>query len=213
VRKYQLHSDIFRENRSPGPEANFPCGTGQLIRDAFPRLDPRTGMKALMLLANGFEDVSFFVPWMRLREEGYTVTVASPFLHPLTGEHGYTLEPTARIHELNPSDFELLVLPHGRCTEHLRLGEATITVARTCLQESRVAAIGHGCQILMSALALDGRTVTASPGIRDDVRAAGATYRDVPTVQDGNLLTCRGIDDLPSFCKQLVRFARVGTGR
>jgi protease I len=37
------------------------------------------------------------------------------------------------------------------------------------------------------------------------VRAAGAVYRDEAVLQDGNLLTCRGADDLPAFCQALVR--------
>ena len=88
-------------------------------------------------------------------------------------------------------------------------------VTRTFMQDSRlVVAIGHGPQLLLSAGALDGRTVTCSPGIRDDVRAAGASNRDEAAVLDGNLLTCRGSDDLPAFCRLLIRqnktLARVG---
>ena len=67
-----------------------------------------------------------------------------------------------------------------------------------------VAAVGHGQQVLISAGALDGKTVTCSPGIRDDVRAAGALYRDESTILDGALLTARGPDDLPEFCRRLV---------
>ncbi|HJZ94205.1 MAG TPA: DJ-1/PfpI family protein, partial [Gemmataceae bacterium] len=82
-----------------------------------------------------------------------------------------------------------------------------VDVARTFMQDGtmRVAAIGHGAQLLISAMALDGRVVTCDPGIRDDVRAAGAIYRDEAVVRDGNLLTGRGLDDLPEFCRQLVR--------
>ena len=61
--------------------------------------------------------------------------------------------------------------------------------------------------MLISAQALDNRVVTCSPGIRDDVRAAGAVYRDEAVVLDGNLITGRGADDLPAFCRMIV-----GTG-
>lgn len=164
--------------------------------------------KALIILADRFEDLSLYLPWYRLREEGVEVTLASPLLHSLTGEHGYNVEPDCRIHEVTPTDFDLLVIPDGPCTESLRLREEALDVTRTLATDGRVAAIGHGAQVLMSAGAIDGKTVTASPGIRDDIRAAGAAYRDVAFVQDGNILTCRGADDLPEFLRMMVRFLR-----
>lgn len=165
-------------------------------------------MKALILIAEGFEELSLFIPWYRLREESVKVTLASPLLHAVTGLHGYTIEPDTRIHDLNPADFDLLVIPDGPAVERLRIREAAVDVTRTFSQESRVAAIGHGSQLLISAGAVDGRTVTCSPGIRDDVRAAGASYRDEAFVIDGNLLTCRSPDDLPEFSRALIRFLR-----
>ncbi len=165
-------------------------------------------MKALILVADGFEELTLFVPWYRLREEGVKVTLASPLLHAVSGLHGYTIEPNARIHDLNPADFDLLVIPDGPAVERLRIREAAVDVARTFSQEGRIAAIGHGPQLLISAGAVDGRTLTCSPGIRDDVRASGATYRDEPFVLDGNMLTGRGPDDLPEFTRSLMRFLK-----
>jgi protease I len=166
-------------------------------------------MKALVLLANGFEELTLFVPMYRLQEEGVHVTLAGPMLHGITGQHGYHVEPDARIHELNPSDFDLLLIPDGPAAEKLRVLEAVVDVVRTFAQEGKIAAVGHGPQLLLSAGALDGRTVTCSPGIRDDVRAAGATYRDEPAIVEGNFLTGRGPDDLPQFTKMLVKFLKV----
>src|SRR5438067_5550443 len=162
-------------------------------------------MKALILVADGFEDLTLFVPWYRLREDGAEVCLASPQARPLTGSHGYRVEPDAPIHEVNPAEYDVLLLPDGPAAERLRLREEAVDVARTFMQEgSLVAAIGHGLQVLISAGSLDNRTVTCSPGIRDDVRAAGAVYRDEAVVLDGTLLTGRGPDDLPAFCHQLV---------
>lgn len=167
-------------------------------------------MTALILVADGFEDLTLLLPWYRLREEGVEVRLASPLMHALTGQHGYRVEPDLRIHEVNPTEYDLLVIPDGPACEALRLREAAVDVTRTFVQDARlVAAIGHGPQLLLSAGTLDGRAVTCTPGIRDDVRAAGATYRDEATVLDGSLLTGRGPDDLPAFCKQLVRLTKL----
>lgn len=165
-------------------------------------------MKALILIANGFEDLSLFVPWYRLREEGVEVVLASPLMCGVVGQHGYRVEPDVPVHEISPSEYDLLVIPDGSATEFLRVREEVVAVVRTFVQENRVAAIGHGAQLLISAGALDGKTVTCAPGIRDDVRAAGATYRDEAIVIDSGLLTGRGPDDLPPFCRELARMVK-----
>jgi protease I len=167
-------------------------------------------MKALILIADGFEDLELFYPWYRLQEEGIEVTIASPGGKPVTGLHGYRVEPDMPIRELNPSEYDLLLVPGGAAPERLRLREEAVDVARTFMDEDRrVATVCHGPQLLISAGALGGRSVTCAPAIRDDVRAAGASYRDEPVVLDGNLVTGRGTDDLAEFCRQLLAALRV----
>ena len=162
-------------------------------------------MKALILVADGFEDLTLFLPWYRLLEEGVEVRLASPYLHALTGQHGYQIEPDFAIHSVSSSEFDLLLIPDGRGVESLRVREEAVDITRTFMQEGRpVAAIGHGPQLLISAGAIEGKLVTCHLGIRDDVRAAGAAYQDDAAIVDGNLLTGRGADDLPAFCRKLV---------
>ena len=162
-------------------------------------------MKALILIADGFEDLQLFCPWYRLQEEGVEVKIASPTLQPVIGKQGYVVEPDTPLQELYPSEYDVLLIPGGYSPEKLRLREEAVDLARTFMGEDRlVAAIGHGLQLLISAQTLDRRAVTCAPGIRDDVRAADAIYRDEGIHIDGNLLTCRGNEDLPAFCQQLV---------
>jgi protease I len=162
-------------------------------------------MKSLIVLADGFEDLQFFYPFFRLQEEGVQVTVAGASGQPLTGLHGYKVEPDMPIHELNPSEYDVLVVPGGGSPERLRQREEAVDVARTFMEEDRIVAIiGHGAQLLISAGAVDGRPLTCAPGIRDDVRAAGGIYREEGVVAAGNLVSARGNDDLPYFCEQII---------
>jgi protease I len=162
-------------------------------------------MKALILSADGFDDLQLFCPWYRLREEGLEVTLASPGGQAITGLHGYRVAPDMPIREVNPAEYDLLIVPGGASPERLRLREDALDIARTFMEEDRrVASIGHGPQLLISAGALSGRRITCAPSIRDDVRAAGADYRDEGVTIDGNLISGRDNDDLPSFCHQLV---------
>jgi len=165
-------------------------------------------MKALILLADGFEDLQFFCPWYRLQEENWAITLATPNGQTVTGQHGYHVEPDSPIDELNPTEYDLLVLPGGGAPSRLRIREVAVGIARTFMEDGRrVAAICHGPQLLISAGSLDGRIVTCAPSIRDDVRFAGATYRDESVVIDGNLVTARGNEDLPQFCASMVNVA------
>ena len=162
-------------------------------------------MKALLLVADGFEDLQLFCPLYRLREEGAQVTIAAPTGKTLTGQRGYTIEPDMPIREVNPSEYDLLLVPGGISPERLRLREEAVDIARTFLDEDRrVVIIGHGAQLLISAGAISGRALTCTPGIRDDVRSAGGKYRDSAIVVDGNLVRCRGSDDLAELNRVLV---------
>ena len=101
-------------------------------------------MKAVVLLADGFEDLELFLPWYRLREEGVQVTLASPGGHTLQGLHGYPVEPDMPIRELNPAEYDLALVPGGRSPERLRLREEAVGVARTFMEEDRrVATVGR----------------------------------------------------------------------
>ena len=41
-------------------------------------------MKALILVSDDFEDLTLFLPWYRLREEGVDVRLAAPMMHART---------------------------------------------------------------------------------------------------------------------------------
>jgi protease I len=163
-------------------------------------------MKALFLIADDFEDIQFFCPYFRLREGGGSVTVISPTEEDeVVGLHGYAIQPDMAIQNVTPSDYDVLVIPGGRSPERLRLSEEAVDLARTFVQDGTpVAAIGHGPQLLISAGAIDGKSITCEPGIRDDVRGAGGSYQDEEVVVDGGLITARGTDEIHLFCESIV---------
>jgi protease I len=61
--------------------------------------------------------------------------------------------------------------------------------------------ICHAGWVLISAKILEGRTVTSTPGIRDDMENAGSTWIDEPVVVDGNIVSARRPPDLPPYAK------------
>ena len=52
---------------------------------------------ALILTADKFEDMEVFFPMFRLVEEGWQVEIAAPTKKEISGEHGYSLEPSITI--------------------------------------------------------------------------------------------------------------------
>ena len=71
----------------------------------------------------------------------------------------------------------------------------------TPTSRSRQSVTGLG---FAEAEAVDGRTLTAWPSIRTDLRHAGATVVDKEVVVDGNLITSRKPEDLPAFNRELL---------
>lgn len=162
-------------------------------------------MKALILAAEGFEDLEVHLMWYRLLEEGIQTSLVSPSGMVVTGLHGYRIDPDLALREINPNEFDILVLPGGAASERLRQREEVLDLARTFLDEGKfVVAIGRGAQILISAGALNNRRVTCAVAIRDDVKAAGGTYTDDPVVVDNNLVTCAHFEDMPGMFRTLL---------
>ncbi len=48
------------------------------------------------------------------------------------------------------------------------------------------------------------------PGIRDDLKLAGAQYSDREVVVDDPFVTGRAPPKLPGFCRELLRLVRAG---
>lgn len=163
-------------------------------------------MKAVILVADGVEDLEFFYPYYRLQEAGIDVDVASPRAGTVTGKHGYRIETKKAISETKGEDYDIVILPGGKAPETLRSHPAVVDLVKHSFDEGKiVASICHGAQILISANVLHGRKATCAKSIKDDIVAAGADYHDEAVVVDGTLITSRTPNDLPSFCRALFQ--------
>ena len=69
--------------------------------------------KAIVLTADKFEDMEVYVPIFRLMEEGWQVDVAAPKVEEISGENGYSLMPDKTINQVDPDDYDLLIIPGG----------------------------------------------------------------------------------------------------
>jgi protease I len=68
-----------------------------------------TGKQIAILLAEGVEDLEYYVPLMRLQEEGAEVISAAIDLKPLRGKNGLEIMPSTRIESFGSSDLFAVV--------------------------------------------------------------------------------------------------------
>lgn len=167
---------------------------------------PLTGRRVLVLTGDIYEDLELWYPKFRLQEAGATVVVAGPEAGGrYQGKNGYPCVADAAIAEMSAVDFDALVVPGGFMPDKLRRDETVLDLVRQFdAAKKPVAAICHGGWIPISAGVYRGVTVTGSPGIRDDLVNAGATYVDEAVVVDRHHVTSRRPDDLPDFCRALI---------
>src|SRR3954453_17800573 len=163
------------------------------------------GRRIAALVADGFEKVELVVPMKALRAAGAEVDVISLRHGSIRGVNLH--EPASRVHvdktiaEAHPGDYDGLLLPGGFINPDLlrQSAEARAFVRAFDDAGKPIASLCHGPWVLASAGLTAGRTMTAWPGVRDDLVNAGAIWLDQEFVRDGNLATSRGPQDLIPF--------------
>ncbi len=164
------------------------------------------GKRIAILVEEGFEDSELTRPMAELKKAGAAITVVGGEAgKTYNGKHGreqVTADSAAE--EVTSEDFAALVIPGGGAPEKMRLNPHMVQLAQDMnAARKTIASICHGAQLLITADILRGRTATCWKGIRDDVKNAGAEYRDEPVVVDGNLISSRMPSDIPVFVKAI----------
>lgn len=173
----------------------------------------RTGVEKFMakvafLLGPQFEDSEMQKPYDAIREAGHeTVIIGLKAGELLQGKQKQaSYETQLGIKDAKADEFDAVVIPGGSSPEQLRLdADIQSFVQQLDKQSKPISAICHGPQILISANLLKGRTLTSYPPLQDDVRNAGATFKDQEVVIDGNLITSRTPKDEPAFIRETLK--------
>jgi protease I len=165
------------------------------------------GKNVAVLAENLYQEMEVWVPIYRLREEGATVkVVGTGSADTYTSKHGYPARVDAKASDVKASELDAIVVPGGYAPDLLRRHESVTRLVRDVFDSGKVvAAICHAGWVLVSAGVLKGRRATCFSAIKDDVVNAGAEYLDAEVVVDGNLITSRTPDDLPAFCREIVK--------
>src|SRR5512134_961501 len=158
------------------------------------------------LVAEGVEDLEYYVPMMRLQEEGAHVLTAALDLKLIHGKNGLEITPDTKIESLNADDLFALIVPGGWAPDKLRRHSAVKDLVRNMDSKGKmIGIICHGGLIAISAGIMKGRRATGSLGIKDDILNAGGSWADAPAFREGNLVWGRVVADIPDFCRELMQ--------
>jgi protease I len=167
-----------------------------------------SGKRVAILVEDEFDDRELMGPLEALRAAGITVTIAGPTAGAeYRGKRGQAVvKADVAAGTVKVADIDALVIPGGHAPDKMRMRHAMVDLTRDVMDAGKpVAAICHGPQLLISANALRGRTLTCWPSIAIDVKNAGGLYVDKPVVEDRNLITSRKPDDVPMFSEAIIR--------
>jgi protease I len=163
------------------------------------------GKKIAVLLAEGFEDLEYWVTVMRLQEEGADVVTVGPNKKEVSGKNALTAQADATADEVDAETLDGIVIPGGWAPDKLRrYPEITGLVKAVHERGKTVGIICHGGLVAISAGIVEGSRATGSLGVKDDLVNAGATWADEAAFRDGNLVWGRVVADIPAFNRELV---------
>lgn len=160
-----------------------------------------------VLVDRGFEDLEFWVPVMRLREEEADVTVAGREANEtFTGKHGLTATTDVAARNLDADELDAVVVPGGWAPDKLRRDRGVTSLVKDMdAQNKIIGLICHAGLVGISAEVVAGHRATGSTGIKDDLINAGAEWVDEAAFRDQNLVWGRVVKDIPAFCRTLIQ--------
>lgn len=162
--------------------------------------------QVLILVGPEYEDLEVWYPKLRLEEAGYDTPLVGMGAPSYTGKHGYPCKVEGTVADYPASELMGILAPGGWAPDKLRRDPFILQRVREVHEQGKlVATICHGPWILISAGILQGRRLTSTVGIRDDVVNAGATWVDAPSVIDGNIVSARVPADLPAFAIAMLK--------
>lgn len=105
--------------------------------------------KVLILTGDAVEALEVFYPYYRCIEENIDCTIASPTkkklqtvihdflpeMETFTEKWGYKIESHASVDEIDPNDYDGLIIPGGRAPEYIRMNPKVQEITAHFLQE------------------------------------------------------------------------------
>ena len=170
--------------------------------------------KAILMLAEGFEEVEALTPADFLRRAGIEVTIAAVGENRcVKGSHGIAVCADVLLAELvkqgkaAPEVWDAVVLPGGMPGASNLAASKDVCALLTAMAEAGklVSAICAAPAVVLSKVGvLKGRKFTCYPGHEKNVK--DGTYTVEPVVLDGNIMTSRGVGTAAQFALGIISY-------
>ena len=161
-----------------------------------------------ILVGPGYEDLEFWVPYMRVIEEGAEVRIIGSRADEVytSKSGGLTVESEVAASDINVDQLDALLLPGGWAPDKLRRDSNILQLVQQMNSQNKILGfICHAGWVAASAAICKGKRATGSTGIKDDMENAGAIWVDEPAFREGNLVWGRVVADIPDYCRELIK--------
>lgn len=162
-------------------------------------------MKTLVPIANGSEEMEAVIIIDTLRRAGFDVTVAGLSAGAIEAAHGVKLVPDTTWDQVNPADFDILLLPGGfggtvAFCEHAGVQQA---IKDFNAKKKWLGCICAAALALNEAGVLEGKKFTCYPGVEEKLPAHIQPVGEVVVV-DGHLITSQGPGTAFEFALKVI---------
>ena len=159
---------------------------------------------ALVLFAQGSEELEAVTIVNILRRGGVAVSLAGLTAGLLRGSRGVMLQPDTTLEASLHQEFDMIVLPGGQPgTNHLKADQRVLQLVKKMRAQDRyVTAICAAPSVLAEAGLLDGKRATSFPTCLDDY--PNVMQHMTAVVEDGKLITSRGPGTAMDFALTLL---------
>lgn len=161
-------------------------------------------MRAIVPLADGFEEIEGITIIDLLRRAQIEVTIAGVHGMKATGSHGIGVQCDALLDDCDVGTMDAIVLPGGPGTRALR-ESATVRagVTRMAAEGKLLAAVCAAPTVFEDCGVLRGKRATSHPDHAREMTSC--RYEESAVVEDGNVITSRGAGTSIEFALAIIR--------
>lgn len=161
-----------------------------------------------IIAQENFRDEEYLVPKQLLENQGAKVVTASITTDEARGMIKARVKPNIAVRDVNPNDFDCLVIAGGSGSPKLADYPEVLSVIRRFNEQNKpIAAICLAGYVLARSGILKGRTATVFPAdfALAEYRRDNVNYSDKPVVIDGRLITAEGPEYSKDFGEEIIR--------